>query len=267
MSNSHSIIFFGQNAALLVHSEFKNDPYTYLHCFKKTFKGVWERPYEKNQGDVFNCTLEDIIMIQKVLNRTLSVWTTSSNSSEKDVTLSFEWEDDSKKDLWISLGNYIKAFSQSQTEIFNLLLSHIIEEKICHATALNKHTHTLQCKIKHVKLSKVLKKHIEKELIINEQALFKDFNNIEKNNSKSINEIDENFINNSINEETNKEITPIEGSVKGETEKALLINFRSGKEKWIPKSTIKCQYSPNRGINQKFLIENWILKKNKILLG
>ena len=60
-------------------------------------------------------------------------------------------------------------------------------------------------------------------------------------------------------------MTHINGAIKGETEKALLITFDTGKEIWIPKSTIHCQYSPKKQFNQSFLIDNWILKRNKIL--
>jgi len=60
-------------------------------------------------------------------------------------------------------------------------------------------------------------------------------------------------------------MTKIDGSINGETEKALLIKFiSSGQEMWIPKSTIHCQFSPRKNIEQSFLIDNWILKRNKI---
>ncbi len=262
MANSHSIIFFGQNAALLVLSVSKNDPYTYLYCFKKTISGAWERPY--CQGDVFKCSLEDLIMIIKVLSRSLTVWSSSPDSTENDLKITFEWEDDSKNDLWISLGNYMKVLSISETEIFNLLLSHILKEKICYATVLYKENtkHT----IKHAKFSRVLKKRIERKLANSDWVLYHDIDNIKKNNFEYNDKIDEKGLDKSIIEESTRETTPIKGTVKGETEKALLICFKSGEERWIPKSTIRCHYSANRDVNQTFLIETWILQKIKINL-
>ena len=47
--------------------------------------------------------------------------------------------------------------------------------------------------------------------------------------------------------------------------KALLIQFNSGDELWIPKSTIHGEYVPKKNKDQKFLIDDWILKKNKII--
>ena len=57
----------------------------------------------------------------------------------------------------------------------------------------------------------------------------------------------------------------IDGSIQGETKKALLIQFTSGDEIWIPKSTIHGKYIPKKNKDQKFLIDDWILKKNQIL--
>ena len=64
---------------------------------------------------------------------------------------------------------------------------------------------------------------------------------------------------------SDNEKSNIDGSIIGETEKALLINFKTGQELWIPKSTIHGQYNSNRNISQNFSIDNWILKRNKIL--
>jgi len=35
-------------------------------------------------------------------------------------------------------------------------------------------------------------------------------------------------------------------------------------ENWFPKSTIKSQYSPEKESLQTFLIDSWIIEKNKI---
>ncbi len=56
----------------------------------------------------------------------------------------------------------------------------------------------------------------------------------------------------------------VSGSIKGETEKMLLIRFPGGKEMWVPKSTVDPGYDPGREQEQDFFVDEWILKKNKI---
>ena len=58
----------------------------------------------------------------------------------------------------------------------------------------------------------------------------------------------------------------IEGIIVAETEKAVLIEFKSGKQVWIPKSTIHSQFSSDKTIFQTFLIETWVLEKNNIIV-
>jgi hypothetical protein len=60
------------------------------------------------------------------------------------------------------------------------------------------------------------------------------------------------------------EVSQIKGVIEGETEKALLIQFNSDKEIWIPKSVIRNDYNSSNDISQNFMIDNWILKKNNI---
>jgi len=57
----------------------------------------------------------------------------------------------------------------------------------------------------------------------------------------------------------------VAGSIKGETEKALLINFTNGNDIWIPKSVIHSQFNKTLDLKQNFLIDSWLLIKNKIL--
>ncbi|MBA7512396.1 hypothetical protein ES705_04401 [subsurface metagenome] len=62
------------------------------------------------------------------------------------------------------------------------------------------------------------------------------------------------------------EISKIEGRLVAETEKAVLIEFKTGKQSWIPKSTLNSDYDSNKEIYQMFSINTWILKKNKIII-
>ncbi len=53
----------------------------------------------------------------------------------------------------------------------------------------------------------------------------------------------------------------MEGEIKVETKKALLVVLGSRKEVWIRKSTIKSKYMPQIGVAQTFKIDTWVLQK------
>ena len=55
--------------------------------------------------------------------------------------------------------------------------------------------------------------------------------------------------------------TKIKGKFIAETEKAIRIQFISGQEHWIPKSTIESSISHDQTIIQEFLIDSWVLEK------
>ena len=61
------------------------------------------------------------------------------------------------------------------------------------------------------------------------------------------------------------ETSILSGQCKGETEKALLIQFEGSKEIWVPKSTVRSNYDAKFTGTQNFEIDTWILKKNNIL--
>ena len=63
------------------------------------------------------------------------------------------------------------------------------------------------------------------------------------------------------------EISKIEGRVVAETEKAVLIQFKSEKQVWIPKSTLHSDFDANKEIDQVFSISTWVLEKNKIIIN
>ena len=62
-----------------------------------------------------------------------------------------------------------------------------------------------------------------------------------------------------------EETATLYGAYKGETEKALLIDFKEKKEIWVPKSAIKSKYNLDKTSIQKFEIDTWILNKNNLL--
>ncbi len=63
---------------------------------------------------------------------------------------------------------------------------------------------------------------------------------------------------------TRDNTTKVEGMITKETENAVLLKLDSGHENWFPKSNIKSHYSPEKEISQIFLIDSWILERNKI---
>ena len=156
----------------------------------------------------------------------------------------------------------------AQAEILRLLLTHILDEKIKYATSS---TNENMKKGKDISYS-------PKEI----NYMTHNGNNYDKNYNSNYRKSDTHNTTEEITNppfQQNNSISPksssntkllndmcnVDGTISGETHKALLINFNSGKEIWIPKSTIHCQYIPKQNLAQKFLIDNWVLKRNKII--
>jgi UDP-2,3-diacylglucosamine pyrophosphatase LpxH len=124
----------------------------------------------------------------------------------------------------------------AQTEIFRMLLKHIIKEKIEFAT--------------------VLKLSLKKSPVGGSKE------NYEKNKVKDSKQLPS--VKESV-ESNENEVRNINGVIEGETEKALLIQFENNKEIWIPKSVIRSNYNSVNDITQNFIIDDWILKKNNVI--
>lgn len=62
---------------------------------------------------------------------------------------------------------------------------------------------------------------------------------------------------------TRDNITKIQAMITEETKKAVLLKLNNGDENWFPKLAIKSHYSPEKEISQIFLIDSWILERNK----
>ena len=262
MGDTHSKSFFGQNTGLIVSSSSKTDPYFFIRCIKKKPGGSWEKP-SSGEGKVIKCSLDEIVMVLEVLNRRQLNWTNDHTFKDQKTQISFGWEDDQAKTLWINIANYSKMLSFAQTEILRLLLTHILMEKIKFATYTNRGSinEFSESEFNSNKINYDINKNNNK-LVLNrivEQNLYDNGATNQLHPQKRI------ISNTPLKNPLFKGTTQIKGAIKGETEKALLITFDSGKEIWIPKSTIHCQYSPKKQFNQSFLIDNWILKRNKIL--
>ena len=141
----------------------------------------------------------------------------------------FKWLEEKDKQgdkvLQIKIGNYVKKLNWAQIKILEKLLTHVLDEKIIFATSNS------SIKPKHIEINKT--SPINSELKEKKEYLSDDA------------------------------ISKVSGKVKGETDKALLIEFGSGVEAWIPKSRIHSTEEID-GVMKTFGIEDWILQKNKI---
>ena len=136
MVDAHSQSFFGQNTGLIVISPSKSESFIFMRCIKRKKDGSWEKP-SSGEGKLIKFSLEEIIMILQVLNQDLFNWSSYHTYRDEKTPLSFSWEDKNAKSLWINIANYSKMLNFAQVEILKLLLTHILKEKIKHATIIN----------------------------------------------------------------------------------------------------------------------------------
>jgi len=244
MVDSHSKGFFGQNTGMIVSSSSSSDPFIFIHCIKKKPDGIWEKP-STNEGKIIKISLEEIVMILRVLNRQTLNWQSHHIYKDKKTSLSFSWEDENANILWINIGIYSKMLSLAQTEILRLLLIHLLKEKIVYSTILKRTSN-------------------ENKVIKLKQEGYCNRNKIEEVNEESDCYKIDIFSDMVLQGDIIKDLSNVDGIILGETEKAILIEL-DNKEVWVPKSTINNHYLPRKNLSQKFLINNWFLKKNKLI--
>ena len=235
MVDRHSQSFFGQSTGLTLVSSSKTEPFIFFKCIKKKPDGSWEKP-SLGEGKTIKCNLDEIVMILEVLKRKRDSWSSYHNFKDIKTQISFKWEDSAKQKLLIYIDKYSKMLNFAQTEIFRMLLNHIIKEKIEFAT--------------------VLKMSLKKSPVGGSKG------KNEKNKvheSRKLPSVKESVENN------DNDVRNINGVIEGETEKALLIQFENNKEIWIPKSVIRSNYNSTNDITQNFIIDDWILKKNNVI--
>ena len=249
MGANHSKMFFGQNTGLIVNSASKSEPFFFIKCIKKTPDGTWEKP-SRGEGKVIKCSLEEIIMMLEVLNRRCLNWSNYHSFKEIETQITFEWEDENTSTLWIKIDKYSKMLNFAQAEILRRLLTHILEEKIAHATVSRKDA------TKNNSGGNDNDEELSRDVF--DDAFSDEHEFLPKKEQKKA-------YNDQQQRDSPKNKVNIDGSIQGETKKALLIQFNSGDEIWIPKSTIHGKYVSKKNKGQKFLIDDWILKKNQLL--
>ena len=253
MVDTHSKSFFGQHTGMIINSSSKEESFLFIRCLKKKADGIWEKP-SQNEGKTIKISLEEIVMILEVLNRRQPNWNSYHTYKDEKTPISFGWEDDQANTLWINIGNYSKMLNFAQIEILKLLLTHILMEKIEFATSSSK--------------SKFEKDSTRETLSTFKKGPLVDIDNKQVNSEKQIlvNQPKGNTFTESLSQNNqSRNMTNVNGAIKGQTEKALLIAFDSGQEIWIPKSTIHSDFYPDMKVTQTFLIDRWILERNKIL--
>jgi len=225
MVDKHSQSFFGKSSALTIQSSSQNDPFLFLQCFQKKQDGSWEKP-SNGDGKTIKINLDEMVMILEVLNKRLENWSSYHKFNEVNTQISFKWEDEKMQRLYINIGKYSKMLNYAQTEILRLLMKHLLEEKIENAT------------------SWILSKDRSEKGVREKRKTSIELIKPNKQDDQTI---------------------PIEGSIKGETQKALLINFNDEHKLWIPKSAISLGYNAEIDMTQTFHIATWLLRKNNLI--
>ncbi|NVM37235.1 MAG: hypothetical protein HWN81_16680 [Candidatus Lokiarchaeota archaeon] len=238
MVNNHSYSFFGQKVGLIIQSASKNEPFIFFRLIKSKNDGSWEKP-SSGEGKIIKFSLEEMVSIIRVLTKEVNSWSSYHTYKDNKTQISFKWEDGEKVKLWIHIGSYSKVLEYSQIKILEMLLEHILKEKIEFATVPNS--------------SKKGDVNKLSNIVVQEEIIMDTSNKLTKNSEV-----------NGFNDGKPREIKDITGTIKGETDKALLIQFDNEAEVWIPKSTIHSGFNNAKNLVQKFSIDSWILIKNKI---
>ncbi|MFO7797987.1 MAG: hypothetical protein ACQERB_13420 [Promethearchaeati archaeon] len=255
--DNHNQSFFGQSTALILQSSSKSDPSIFFQCIKKKSNGKWEKP-SKGEGKNIKCSMEEIVMILQVLNKKEESWSTYHKFKDINTQISFSWDPNDNKKLWIHIGEYSKMLDFAQIEILCLLLTHILEEKIIFATASNEtdsNKQKNQSKSNNKITGKISKSQKKKNTNYNQKLpgqirVEESIEPLSSNPHKT--------------NKNNEKVSKVIANIKKETEKALLLKLTSGNEIWIPKSSIKSNFIVKKDISQTFLVDEWIISKNSI---
>lgn len=218
---------------MFIQTPSKSEPFIFLKFIKKKNNGTWEK-MSNGEGKTIKCGLEEIVMMLEVLNKKKKTWSTVHSFKEGKTPISINWEGDSK--VWFNVGDYPKMLGFTQIEILKLLLNHILEEKIIFSTIPDTNKSYPNSRSKGN--TKILEQN--------------------KNSDDGL----------TIQEELNlgKNLKKMEGSIVGETDKALRVTIENGDDIWIPKSIIKSQYDVETKSKQAFVVDSWFLEKNNLLV-
>ncbi|MFX1237238.1 MAG: hypothetical protein ACFFAS_14940 [Promethearchaeota archaeon] len=201
MVDKHDYPFFGQTTGIIISSNSMIEPYFFLKCFKKKENGSWEKA-SLREGKTTKFSLEEMMEILEVFDGKCDKWNAFHDFNGEKTQISFNWEKNQRNVLWVKINSYARRLQGGQMGIFRKLLSHLIKEKVKHATVMNKPRDRFKESVQQDKKSR--KEYHEK----NQEP-------IDKVNDK----------------------VRIKGTISGETDRAFLISFENGQELWVPKSS------------------------------
>jgi len=232
MADFHTKSFFGQNRALIINSPAKSVPYIFLQSIKRKIDGSWEKP-SKGEGKTVKLSIEEIICILEVLKRKSANWRGYHVFKDYKTEIYVRWESEAREVLIVNVGEYKKKLKFPNTNFLTLLLEHILTEKIEFATS-----GTFESKTE----------KIERK----DYGVFSE--HIIARNGLQVVETTEYGV--------DKEVMEINGKIKVESPKAILIMLDTGNEFWIPKSTVHNNYNARDKENyQKLIVDKWIIEK------
>ncbi len=133
----HNRSFFGQKSGLIFDSGDWDIEYAYLTCIKKNPEKGWEKP-SLGQGKKIKLNLGEIIMIRRVLMGVEDRWSTVHKFNDEQSTIGISRDKTNHEQIWVNINSYSKNIRPPETEIFLMLLVHVINEKIENATTNSK---------------------------------------------------------------------------------------------------------------------------------
>ncbi|MHA1240989.1 MAG: hypothetical protein ACTSQU_09355 [Promethearchaeota archaeon] len=239
MTDYHIKTFYGQKSSITLTSPSKSTPYIFLSCINRKKDGTWERTSE-GEGRTVKISIEEIICILEVLLKKSANWRGFHVFKERKTEIYLGWEKESREVVQIKIGEYIKKLSFPNLNFFTLMLEHILSEKIEFATS---------GKSKMISMDGGTQEEGEYG-VFSEQIIAR--------NGLQVVETTEFAV--------SKDTIEIKAKFKVESPKALLITLESGKEFWIPKSTIHNNYDVENKKNlQTLIVDKWIIEKQRIL--
>lgn len=247
MVEYHNKAFFGSKVGMFFDSGSWTSPFFYLKFIKKRNNDTWEKP-SLRQGKSIKFSLEDTALILRLLNQEAQSWNTVHVFRNNKTHISFQWEKGNKERLHVNGGDYHKMLNYAEIIVFKSLLEHVFDEKIVRSTVISRNG-------SFKKSVGVQSEGKKTELIVTEEIITKT-----QSESKPIVQVTPMHLKNELTTET--ETATIGGVCKGETEKALLIEFEGARQIWIPKSTIRSGFDPKSVAVQQFKIDTQALRKN-----
>jgi len=247
MVEYHNKAFFGSKVGMFFDSGSWTSPFFYLKFIKKRDNNTWEKP-SLRQGKSIKFSLEDTALILRVLNQEALSWNTVHVFKENKTHISFQWEKGNKERLHVNGGEYHKMLNYAEIIVFKSLLEHVFGEKIVRSTVISRNG-------SFKKSVGVQSGGKNPELIVTEEIIRNTRSEIQ-----TIVQVTPMHLKNELT--TEPETVTIKGVCKGETEKALLIEFEEAQQIWIPKSTIRSGFDPRSVAVPQFKIDIQALRKN-----